>query len=187
MAAPKPSANGNWFYNKQTGQIQHITNFFEKMYFEARSDIYVSFDTQADALAYKQQYEAHKSNPSSPSPVKDWWLNPSDGTIFHGTEGEMGSPWIAFSSQAEAEAYLKAHPATDPLHQIGRAVQSAGSAASDLGGLVQALTQKATWLRIGEGALGLLLIGIGVAAMTRNTNAYKAAQSTALKAVKYIK
>lgn len=40
---------------------------------------------------------------------------------------------------------------------------------SDVTGFLSALAQRNTWLRVGEGVLGLLLIGIGVAAITRNT------------------
>lgn len=40
---------------------------------------------------------------------------------------------------------------------------------TDVAGFVSALTQRNTWLRVGEGVLGLLLIGIGVAALTRGT------------------
>lgn len=40
---------------------------------------------------------------------------------------------------------------------------------TDVTGFLSALAQRNTWLRVGEGVLGLLLIGIGVAAVTRNT------------------
>jgi hypothetical protein len=165
MAAPTPSANGNWFYNKNTGQIQHITSFLEKMVFEAES-WEVSFNSEADARAYKTAYEAHKKNPGSPSPVKDWWFNPTDGTIFHGTEGEMSSPWIAFSSKVEAQAYLKAHPPTLGLP----------GAATDISGFLSRLTSPNTWIRVAEVLAGALLLAIGISAMIKQTTGVSTAQ-----------
>lgn len=182
MAPPTPNANGDWFYDKQTGQISHITNFFEKMYFEARSDKYVSFNTQADAQAFKVAYEASQKG-QGPNPLKEWWFNPEDGTIFHGTPGEMKSPWIAFGSQAEAEAYLKQHPPNFGLGGIGSAVGGALTVPTSIGGFFKALTSKNTWIRIGEGVVGVSLLVIGVAIVAQNSPATKGVA----KVAKYIK
>lgn len=50
-------------------------------------------------------------------------------------------------------------------------------------GLASALTQRNTWIRIIEGFVGLVILGVGVAALTKNTSAGKYAE----KAVKYLK
>jgi hypothetical protein len=50
---------------------------------------------------------------------------------------------------------------------------------TDLPGFLSALTQRNTWLRVGEGFLGLILIGIGVFAITRSQPIGKAAIKTA--------
>lgn len=68
-----------------------------------------------------------------------------------------------------------APPQTNPkgVGSIGESVDAVGIPGSgvltDVGGFLSALTQRNTWLRIGEGVLGLLLVGIGVAAITRGT------------------
>lgn len=186
MAAPTPDPNGDWFYDKQTGQISHITNVLEKIYFEARKDKYVSFRTEADAQAWKAQYEASKTGAAS-SPVLDWWYDPESGTIFHGTPGEMHAPWIAFASQADAQAYAQKHPANLGLGGVGKsiagAVNNIGSFPTAVGGFFKALTEKGTWIRIAEGIVGASLLIIGISAVTKGT----AAGQSVAKVAKYIK
>lgn len=91
--------------------------------------------------------------------------------------------WLPFNTKAEAQNYLKKHPPKkkkSPADKvIGGIVDPTGSGGigsipgvgtlTDINGFVSALTQRNTWLRIGEGILGLLLIGIGVAALTKGT------------------
>lgn len=48
----------------------------------------------------------------------------------------------------------------------------------EIGQFFNALTQGATWLRIGEAALGIMLVGLGVAAMTKGTPIGSAIRST---------
>jgi len=117
-----------------------------------------------------------------------WAVNTVDGTIKHVsfTEWEIKYSWetgiwLPYNTKAEAENYLKKHPAkgkknpiggiVDPFHtgpnQVG-SIPGVGQL-TDINGFVSALTQRNTWLRIGEGLLGLLLIGIGVAALTKGT------------------
>lgn len=158
--APTPDANGNWFVNKHNGQIKHISNFLEKMYYEANGGTWVSFNTQADAQAYAAQIKAHATNPSVPSPVKDWWLNTSDGTIIHFPQGGLKAPWMAFASQADAQAYLKAHPAPSPLQQAGGAISSAASSVTS--DVLKPLFQSNLWLRVVEVGLGIVLIVVGL-------------------------
>ena len=71
------------------------------------------------------------------------------------------------------------------LNQAVKDIPGAGSL-TDLSGFLSALTQRNTWLRIGEGLLGLILIGIGIAAVTRSTPVGKAAIKAAGTAAKVI-
>lgn len=72
---------------------------------------------------------------------------------------------------AKSDGY-PAPPQTNPKG-VGSIPESVAATApgvlTDVSGFLSALTQRNTWLRVGEGILGLLLIGIGVAAVTRGT------------------
>lgn len=107
------------------------------------------------------------------------WLQWS---VFYSTG--VAGPWIPFDTKEQAEAYKAKHPvkktpisgavggALDPVTSGKEALENlkkVGGTLTDISGLATALTQRNTWLRIGEGALGVLLIGIGVMALTRNT------------------
>lgn len=105
--------------------------------------------------------------------------------------------WLAFDSKAEAEEYKRRHPprkgtggkigdlvekGINPGQEAKESLErfkAAGGVLTDISGLATALTQRNTWLRIGQGALGILLIGIGVAAVTRSTPIGEAVQKTA--------
>jgi hypothetical protein len=103
---------------------------------------------------------------------KTWFYNDVSGRIIH--EGnallaavqEQLPSWHAFNTKAEAEAYKAAHHASVPI--IGQAADAAGSAVRgvDMPAFFSALTNGNTWLRIGEVALGLILIAVGLAKMT---------------------
>lgn len=181
---PTPYANGDWFFNKNTEEIQHITNLLEKAFFEMQP-WEVSFRTQEDAQAYKAQWDAHKKGGASP--VKDWWLNPVDGTIFHGTEGEMKSPWMAFSSEADAKAYLKAHPPKpgidNPAGAIGSAVSGVGDAFAAVGNFLSKLTEPLFWLRIAEVVIGAAMVIIGMGKMTGLGSDVKSITKAGVKAL----
>lgn len=137
MAPRNPLDDGKtWYYNENTGQIQHITNWAEQQLFNSES-FEVRFKTQAEAVAYKQ---AH----------------PAKGSLLPGAPG-------------------------------GGILPSAGSlpgggALTDLSGFLSALTERNTWIRVGEGLLGLILIGIGIAAVTRSNPVAQRAVKTAAKA-----
>ncbi len=140
---------------------------------------------------------------------KDWLYNKHTGAIVHETgitkyltlhnpaNLVMDPPWLQFASKAEAEAYKKAHPPTPqtgPAGGIANATTGAenlGAGAlpslTDVNGFVSALTQRATWLRLGEGVLGLILIAVGVIALTKSSSIGQAAQKTAGTAAKFIK
>ena len=163
MADPKPDANGNWFVNKNSGEIKHITNFFEKMYYEAQGGTWESFGTQADAQAFSDAVKAHKTDPSkNPSPVKDWWLNTQDGTITHDPGADLKSPWMAFATEADAKAYLKAHPA-NILSDVpgGNVISDVTGAVAKISGLALDLEDGNMWVSMGWITLGLLLTGVG--------------------------
>jgi hypothetical protein len=107
---------------------------------------------------------------------KTWFYNEKSGRIIH--EGntllaavqEQLPLWHAFNTKAEAEAYKAAHPPSWPI--LGQAADAAGSAVTagvkgvDVGGFLSALANPNTWLRVGEVALGLILIAVGLAKMT---------------------
>lgn len=171
--APQPNANGNWFVNKHTGEIKHITNFFEKMWYEGQSGTWESFGTQADAQAFAAAIKAHNTNPAAPSPVKDWWLNTQDGTITHDPGADLKPPWMAFASKADAEAYLKAHPAQTPLQQLGNGISSLS------GAVLAPLFQGNIWIRAAQIGIGIILIAVGVAKLTN-------AVPVATKLAKYV-
>lgn len=73
MPAPaNPFDDGRtWYYNENTGQIQHIKNWLEQQYFNGLS-YEIRFNTRAEAEAYKAQHPpSHKSifdptNPNNP-------------------------------------------------------------------------------------------------------------------------
>lgn len=53
--------------------------------------------------------------------------------------------------------------------------------------VISTLSSPNTWLRVGEGVLGIVLIAIGLLAITKSTPAGQALASTAVKAAKVIK
>lgn len=140
---------------------------------------------------------------------KDWLYNKHTGAIIHQTGVTkyltlhnpanlvMDPPWLQFATKAEAEAYKKAHPPTPqtgPAGGIANATTGAENAGAnalptltDINGFVSALSQRQTWLRIGEGLLGLILIAVGVMAITKSSSVGQAATRTAGKAAKFIK
>lgn len=70
---------------------------------------------------------------------------------------------------------------------VGQGLVNAADPIAGIAGILSALTQRSTWLRVGEGLLGLILIGVGLAAITRSTSTGKAIQSGVVKAAKVIK
>ena len=70
---------------------------------------------------------------------------------------------------------------------VGKGLESNVEPLAGIAGILSTLTNANTWLRIGEGVLGIVLIGIGLFAVTKSTDAGKAVASTAVKAAKIIK
>lgn len=129
MAPSNPFHDGkNWFYNRNSGEIKHASNYAEWLYMSSLGWM-VRFKTKADAEKWAKANPPTNKNPFNPSnPTHP--LNPGGGIV----------PEV---------------PGSGVL--------------TDVSGFLSALTQRNTWLRVGEGILGLLLIGIGVAALTKNT------------------
>lgn len=142
----------------------------------------------------------------------DWFYNTQTGQISHIKGNTNFAEWIwfttqgyyvRFKTQADAETYKKANP---PKHGAGSNIPGIGSAVgqgndnlgvpnnipsptdalSGIASTLSALSSPNTWLRIGEGLLGLLLITVGVVAITKSTDAGKAVANTAVKAAKVI-
>jgi hypothetical protein len=118
------------------------------------------------------------------APYPQWLYN----TVTH-TVSEVSGPaaktaaevvsWpaklIFFTSQQAADAYMAAQGGGADISRspLTKAANTATSAATGgltglaaIGDFFSRLTQASTWLRIGEGILGLLLIAVGTARMT---------------------
>jgi len=124
-----------------------------------------------------------------------WWYNPQTFVLAH-TTSNPGPPWLAFNSAADATAYGKAHGgkgfsigalAGVTSRGLSGAVGATGTALTDLSGFVSALSQKATWVRIGEGVLGLVMIAIGLTMISKGTAVGNAAGTAVKTATKVIK
>lgn len=57
----------------------------------------------------------------------------------------------------------------------------------DVSGFLSALVNPHTWLRIGEGVIGILLLGIGVSIVAKSSSAGQTATKVAKTAVKVVK
>jgi hypothetical protein len=153
---PCPDHDGlDWFYNTQTGQIQHIkggtaTGCLEWTFFSGM-EWYIRFKTEALAKAYKASHPPKKGA----------------GSDIPGIGSGVGQ-------------------ASDNLG-IPNNIPNPSDALSGIASTISALSNPNTWLRIGEGILGIVLIGIGLMAVTKSTDAGKAVASTAVKAAKVIK
>lgn len=154
---PTPDASGDWWLDKSNGHIWHSSNLLQKIYDEGQQQAFnnpISFATKTDAEEFWAAYQAHKQNPNAPSPDKTWWYNPEDCSVFHGTEGEMNSPWIAYATQAEADAAAKS------CNAVGTSLKDA---AGTIGaGVFGPLFQKSLWLRVVEVGIGIALLIVGI-------------------------
>lgn len=70
---------------------------------------------------------------------------------------------------------------------VSNAVASGLTSTFDVGGLISAIVNKNTWLRIGEGVIGILLLGIGVSIVAKSSSAGQTATKVAKTAAKVIK
>lgn len=114
-----------------------------------------------------------------------WFVNVATGTIQRQSNpvlaaGLASSGWIGFPTHAQAKAYANKGPAG----QIKSVGQSAFSGINAVGDFANKLTQGNTWLRIAEGLLGIVLIGVALAKLTGVDNAVNKAVGTAVKVAK---
>jgi hypothetical protein len=68
----------------------------------------------------------------------------------------------------------------------GKGLEANVEPLAGIAGILSTLTSPNTWLRVGEGILGLLLLTVGVVAITKSTPVGKAVTNTAGKVAKYI-
>lgn len=94
------------------------------------------------------------------------------GGVLSGLGSAVGAVGTA-TAQAGQGTGIGLATATEPLAGIA--------------GILSTLTNKNTWMRIGEGLLGIILIAIAVSSLAKNSDAAQTATKTAAKAVKYIK
>jgi hypothetical protein len=99
-------------------------------------------------------------------------------SLLSGLPSEISAPistYLATDAKSLYDAKSDGYPAPPQANpksvgDFGKAAGAAGAGVlTDVSGFLSALTQRNTWLRVGEGVLGLLLVGIGIAAITRNT------------------
>jgi hypothetical protein len=69
-------------------------------------------------------------------------------------------------------------PGPGVADSIGNVATNLVPGVKEIGQFFNALTQGSTWLRIAEGALGVLLVGLGIAAITKGTPIGSAIRST---------
>jgi hypothetical protein len=102
--------------------------------------------------------------------AKDWYVSPA-GQVWQATGAEAGllrvAGWAGPMTYAQATAYSSnATPA--PLKAAGDVAGLAG-ATGEIGDFFHRLTEKETWTRFGEVAVGGLLIYVGLRALTRGS------------------
>lgn len=71
-----------------------------------------------------------------------------------------------------------------------KAVQAVGAGlanAFDVSGLISAVVNPHTWLRIGEGVMGILLLGIGVSIIAKSSSVGQSTMKVAKTAAKVVK
>ena len=125
------------------------------------------------------------TGPGGIPPGGPWFVNNASGTIQRQSnpilaEGLAQSGWTGFATQAEAKQFANKGPA-GAIKSVG---QSAFSGINAVGDFANKLTQANTWLRIAEGLLGIVLIGVALAKLTGVDNAVKQAAVGAAKVVK---
>jgi hypothetical protein len=104
-----------------------------------------------------------------------WFLFPATGTIQRQTNpvlaaGLTATGWVGYPTQAAAQA-----AASSGIFKNLRSAADAPLSAAQAGGkLLTNLTNRGTWIRIGEGIVGILLILVAAAKITEGSAAGKA-------------
>jgi hypothetical protein len=123
--------------------------------------------------------------PAVSHPPGCYWVQPSTGTIqrqcnplLAGLLGQVGfvgqsgqQPGIgghAFPTFDDAKKYIALNPSVQG--KVAKDVQNLGGLQA-IGDFFNRLTQKNTWIRVGEAVAGLLLVWIGLSAITKGTAA----------------
>lgn len=129
--------------------------------------------------------QGSNTGPFGIPPGGPWFVNNASGTIQRqsnpvAAEALAQSGWTGFPTQELAKAFANKGPA-GTVKAVG---QSAFSGINAVGDFANKLTQANTWLRIAEGLLGIVLIGVALAKLTGVDNAVKQAAVGAAKVVK---
>lgn len=101
---------------------------------------------------------------------------PTQGSVFHGTRAQAqhkaslllnGTLTGPFDTEAQAEAVIKAGKVNkpDPKSLGSQIVGGALTWERALAKVLGALTQESTWLRVGEGAVGIVIIAVALKAL----------------------
>lgn len=101
-----------------------------------------------------------------------WLVNPTDDRVEHilsGPEADImeAEGWKAFPTQATAEAFSKESFTQRELRAEpgGSTVANAVTAGSSVNDFLGRLTEKNTWIRVAEFAVGGILLFVGLKAM----------------------
>jgi hypothetical protein len=116
------------------------------------------------------------------SAASDQWQKANSGQIVGGQTGLFGQFFLGegdqqlvrwqgpFATQAEARAAAKPRQQSpNPVNDAVNAAQNANiPGLTAIGDFFSRLTKPALWLRVAEGVLGLLLLGLGLNALLHN-------------------
>jgi hypothetical protein len=134
-----------------------------------------------------------KSNtgPFGIPPGGPWFIFQATGTIQRQSNpvlamGLANSGWVGFATQAEAKAalaYSKSHGAPT-VAQAAKNNIPGFSGIDAVGNFFNKLSEGNMWLRIGEFAIGAILVGVALAHLTGTDNAIAKTLRTGAKVVK---
>jgi len=118
----------------------------------------------------------------------DWWVFPETGTIQRQSNPLLrgalaASGWTGFSTQAEAKAFAAGNPAS----KIKQDVSSGLTGINAVGDFFHRITEPETWTRVGEVALGGILLYAGLRALTQGSGTVgSGARKAAVKPVRKV-
>jgi hypothetical protein len=128
------------------------------------------------------QVRAH-GFPKQAAAIEAFWSDPAawdyEKKLASGAANAVKGTLGGVSNAAAAVGQTGQNVAGD----VGQGLASA----FDVSGLISAIVNKNTWLRIGEGVIGILLLGIGVSIVVKSTSAGQTATKVAKTAAKVVK
>lgn len=129
--------------------------------------------------------QGSNTGPFGIPPGGPWFVNNASGTIQRQSnpvlaEGLAQSGWTGFPTETLAKAFAN----NGIAGQAKKVAQSAYGGINAVGDFANKLTQANTWLRIAEGLLGIVLIGIALAKLTGVDNQVAKAVGIAAKVAK---